>query len=205
MDIGSLLLSLALLLLVGFIVARPILERRGAREKEISRADQLAAERESLLTALRDLDFDHATGKIGDEDYAPQRAQLVAQGVAVLKQLDGVLSKSKEAFSPAAGEGTVSAEDEIERAIAARRKTQAAPNAADQIEAEVAARRKPAPTANAVTCPHCGAAAKPGDRFCPKCGQTLALTCANCGAPAHPGDQFCATCGTKLQPVGAAG
>jgi len=197
MDIGSLLLSLALLLLVGFIVARPILEQRGAREKEISRADQLVAERESLLTALRDLDFDHATGKISDEDYAPQRAQLVAQGVAVLKQLD--------ALRPALREDTASAADEIERAVAARRKTRAAATVEDQIEAEVAARRKPVPAANAVICPNCGASAQPGDRFCPKCGQTLALTCANCGAPAHPGDQFCATCGTKLQPVGATG
>ena len=170
MDIGSLLLGLALFLLVAFIVARPILEQQGVREKEISRADQLAAERDSLLNALRDLDFDHATGKIGDEDYAPQRAQLVAQGVAVLKQLDALGSNR----------GAASADDEIERAVAARRKTRAGPNVEDQIEAEVSTRRRPAPAADAVKCPACG-------------------------HPAQPDDRFCAKCGTKLQPVGASG
>lgn len=210
MDIGSLLLGLALLLVVAFIVARPVLERQSMPEKETSQADRLAAERETILAALRDLDFDHATGKISDEDFTPQRAQLVAQGVAVLKQLD--------ALSPAMPERAVSAEDAIERAVAARRRSdharvapRAAQSADDLIEAEVAARRKPAPVQRAapasdsVTCPHCGALAKPGDRFCPKCGQVLDLSCPTCARPIQPDDRFCAACGAKLQPAETAG
>ena len=211
MDLGSLLLGLALLLLVAFIVARPILERRDMPDQEISRADQLVAERESLLAALRDLDFDHATGKISDEDYTPQRAQLVAQGVAILKQLD--------ALGPALPEHAVSAEDEIERAVAARRRSslerratpaaRAVQSADDLIEAAVAARRKPAPAQHpapdGVTCSNCGALAKPGDRFCPKCGRVLARVCPTCAHPVQPGDRFCAACGAKLQPAEAAG
>ncbi len=206
MDIGSLLLGLALLLLVAFIVARPILDRQGLPEKETSQAERLAAERETLLAALRDLDFDHATGKISDEDYTPQRARLVAQGVAVLRQLDAV--------GPAMPEHALSAEDAIERAVAARRRPdgarvapRAAQSADDVIEAEVAARRKsapvqrPAPTPDSVTCANCGALAKPGDRFCPKCGQVLALTCPTCAHLIRPDDRFCAACGAKLQPA----
>jgi len=211
MDLGSLLLGLALLLLVAFIVARPILERRDMPDQEISRADQLVAERESLLAALRDLDFDHATGKISDEDYTPQRAQLVAQGVAILKQLD--------ALGPALPEHAASAEDEIERAVAARRRSslehratpaaRAVQSADDLIEAAVAARRKPAPAQHpapdGVTCSNCGALAKPGDRFCPTCGRVLAGVCPTCAHPVQPGDRFCAACGAKLQPAKAAG
>jgi len=211
MDLGSLLLGLALLLLVAFIVARPILERRDMPDQEISRADQLVAERESLLAALRDLDFDHATGKISDEDYTPQRAQLVAQGVAILKQLD--------ALGPALPEHAASAEDEIERAVAARRRSslehratpaaRAVQSADDLIEAAVAARRKPAPAQHpapdGVTCSNCGALAKPGDRFCPTCGRVLAGVCPTCARPVQPGDRFCAACGAKLQPAKAAG
>ena len=213
MDLGSLLLGLALLLLVAFIVARPILERRDMPDQEISRADQLVAERESLLAALRDLDFDHATGKISDEDYTPQRAQFVAQGVAILKHLD--------ALGPALPEHAVSAEDEIERAVAARRRSslerratpaaRAVQSADDLIEAAVAARRKPAPAQrpapapDGVTCSNCGALAKPGDRFCPKCGRVLARVCPTCAHPVQPGDRFCAACGAKLQPAKAAG
>ena len=236
MDFGSLLLSFALLLLVGFVVARPLLEPHRATEKGISPAGRLAAQRDSLLTALRDLDFDHATGKIGDDDYSPQRAQLVAQGVAVLKQLD--------ALRPATPEPALSAEDALERTIAARRRpasdgrrssseerAQPAPRAAhsadDLLEAAVAARRtatagrdveasiesqvkarrkpasvpQPAAASGKVTCPNCGAPAQPGDRFCPKCGHTLALACPECGRPVQPTDRFCAACGANLQPA----
>jgi RNA polymerase subunit RPABC4/transcription elongation factor Spt4 len=203
MDIGSLLLGLALFLLVAFVVAAPLFERRQLHEKELSAADTLTAERETLLTALRDLDFDHATGKISAEDYAPQRAQLVAQGVEVLKQLDA-LGLSERA--PAAD-----GDDAIERAIAARRKPATGRTADESIEAQIAARRKPAsdqrpaPAAGKVTCSNCGTLANSGDRFCPKCGQTLALTCLECGRPIRPGDHFCAACGAKLQPAEAAG
>jgi double zinc ribbon protein len=229
MDFGSLLLSLALLLLVAFLVARPLLEQRGTPEKESGPADQLLAQRDSLLVALRDLDFDHATGKISDDDYTPQRAQLVAEGVAVLKQLD--------ALRPATLEPAQSAEDALERAIAARRRSLAeegarpAPRTAQSaddlleaavagqrtatagrdveasIESQVKARRKPAsapqPAAASgkVTCPNCGTPAQPGDRFCPKCGHTLALACPECGRPVQPTDRFCAACGANLQPA----
>src|SRR5574341_249333 len=206
MDIGSLLLGLALLLVVAFIVARPILERQSMPEKETSPADRLAAERETVLAAMRDLDFDHATGKISDEDYTPQRARLVAQGVAVLKQLD--------ALSPAMPERALSAEEAIERAVAARRRSdrarvapRAAQSADDLIEVEVAARRKsapvqrPAPASDAVTCPHCGALTRPCDRFRPERGQVLALPSPPCARPIQPDDRFCAACGAKLQPA----
>ena len=96
MDIGSVFLGLALGLLIVFIVAQPFLEGQGVREKKLSETDALITEREQLLTALRDLDFDHATGKITEEDYAPQRAQLVAQSAAVLKQLDDLLPTARD-------------------------------------------------------------------------------------------------------------
>ncbi len=78
------------------------------------------------------------------------------------------------------------ADDELERRIQAMRK----------------ARRhtaKPAPAAGGA-CPRCGAPYDPGDRFCAKCGASLAqaLVCANCGAPYDPGDKFCVKCGKPL-------
>jgi hypothetical protein len=203
MDLGSLLLGLALFLLVAFIVARPLIEKRGLREKELGPADRLIARRDIILNALRDLDFDHATGKIADDDYAPQRAQLVAQGVAVLKQLDE-LGAVGERLQPGA--------DRIEQAVAARRRARrdGEGESDDPIEAAIAARRRSASAPvsasgavgaplQGVTCPHCGAAAQAGDRFCSRCGQSLSLTCAACGTPAHPDDRFCARCGAKLQ------
>lgn len=111
MDLGSIFIGALLFALVIFLVAQPLIEQRGVREKRVTRTDALLAERETILDALRDLDFDHAMGKLTTEDYTPQRLQLVARGAAVLRELDtlGVTTAA-------------SAEDEIERAVAARRK-----------------------------------------------------------------------------------
>ena len=131
MDIGSLLISAALAIVVAFVVAQPLVEGRNTREKPVSQLDRLTAERETVLTALRDLDFDHATGKLSDEDYAPQRAALVAQGVEVLKQLEA-----------AGHNGKGRAEDALEREISRRRKSPTAKNVDELIEAEVESRRR---------------------------------------------------------------
>jgi hypothetical protein len=145
MDLGSILLGLALLLVVTFVVLRPLLERPGAGKPDEPPANPLLLTRDQVLTQLRDLDFDHATGKLNEDDYAAQRAQLMAQGVAVLKELD---SQAAASAGPEA--------DEIERAILQRR-----------------ALRPAAPTPAAHTCPNCSAAVSAADRFCPQCGHAL--------------------------------
>jgi hypothetical protein len=210
MDIGSILLGLALLFLVSFIVARPLLEGSRFRERQPGPADQLLAERERVLVQLRDLDFDHATGKIMDADHAAQRAVLVARGVELLKQLDALAAAVTPA-APAArranGHGyTVDAE--IEAAVARARRPAAVP-VEDEIEALVAQRRaRMAPAGSSVAapaaCAECGAAVGPNDRFCPKCGAAQTIACPACGRPARAADQFCGSCGQRL-PARASG
>src|SRR5690348_8556627 len=157
MDIGSILLGLALLLVIAFIVARPLLEPPAVRDLPASPADRLLARREQVLAQLRDLDFDSATGKFNAEDYAAQRAQLVAEGVDILKQLDALGVSSEQAAAPATLAGAPASApsgapaDEIEAAVAqlrARRAAAGRPAAApsktaigEEIEASVAARR----------------------------------------------------------------
>ena len=166
-----------------------------------------------MLTQLRDLDFDRATGKFNDVDYAAQRAQLVAEGTGILKQLDAL---GLAAEPPA---------DSIEAAVAELRARRAgsappAPKLAGPasldaaIEARVAERRgagglvapagaNPPGPAN-LACVECGAEVLPNDRFCPKCGLPLTVNCGNCGRLARAGDQFCAQCGQSL-PAAAPG
>ncbi len=221
MDIGSLLLGLALLLVIAFIVVRPLLEQTAAHEQLASPADQLLGNREQVLTQLRDLDFDQAMGKINQEDYAAQRAQLVGQGVGILKQLDVLGMRDAAAAEPA---GAVAVEaapaDEIEAAVAklrARRAASAKPAPAKrsldaEIEASVAERRaadlgKQAvaklPGAEKLACARCGTEVLPNDAFCPKCGSALTIACGHCGRVARAGGQFCAQCGQPLPaPVG---
>jgi hypothetical protein len=138
-------------------------------------ASSLEAQRESLYTQIKELDMDHATGKVNDEDYAPMRAELVAQAAAVLKQLDGVATTSS---TPTPATSPVAAQtDEVEAMIAARRKPRspaAAKTADTTAEAAIAARRKTSvSSATSATCPKCGKPISADDAFCAKCGAAL--------------------------------
>lgn len=52
-----------------------------------------------------------------------------------------------------------------------------------------------------MTCPSCGAANRPGRRFCSKCGAALSVVCGACGFTNEPGDEFCGGCGQRLAPA----
>lgn len=199
MEIGSLFVGLALLALVAFVIAQPFLENQGVREHRVTPRDALEAERDQVLDALRDLDFDHTMGKITEEDYTPQRTFLMGRGAAVLQQLDAL------AAVPTNGHGRAPAavEDQLEQAIAARRKgPRRDPDA--QMEAAIAARRT---AAAGPACSRCGTPANAGDRFCAKCGGTLTPSpvCTECGTPLKAGDRFCGKCGAKVLDTAATG
>lgn len=117
MELPSILLGLALFAGVAFLVAQPLLQDRAFATPTVTEADQLAAQRDMVLTALRDLDFDFSTGKITAEDYHPQRAALVQDGVKLLKQLDALAPAQPQAPAPASAD----LEAQLEAAISARR------------------------------------------------------------------------------------
>ncbi|MCU1282620.1 MAG: hypothetical protein JWM53_6166 [bacterium] len=54
----------------------------GKRRKELER------EKQSLLKALKELDFDHQMGKVSDKDFADIGATYRARAIRVMRQLD---------------------------------------------------------------------------------------------------------------------
>jgi hypothetical protein len=172
LEIMAMLSGLMILAAVAFYVGRPLMpSRRGANFGGDSLS--LDAKRESLYTQIRELDLDHATGKVNDEDYARLRADLVAEAAAVLKQIDGVAQPVPTAAA---------ATGDVEALIAARRKTRsstaaptsAAPKLSDaDAEAAIAARRKTVAPASELKCPQCGKPISTADAFCAKCGAAL--------------------------------
>ncbi len=183
MDIGSILLLLALLVLTGLFIARPLIDREAVvvspeddqQEHEIS---TLLAERDRVLTALQELDFDHALGKIPEQDYPVQRAVLLQQGADVLRKLD-----EYDQVAPAND-----IEERIEEAIAERRaisvgQAETDPesitpvlvmDADDEVEVQLANRKRARQDKSAGFCPQCGRPVQKSDSFCPKCGYALA-------------------------------
>ncbi len=49
-----------------------------------------------------------------------------------------------------------------------------------------------------VSCPSCGAQARKGFVFCPRCGSAITRTCPQCGRAVEPGWINCAYCGARL-------
>lgn len=174
MDIGAILFVLALLLLVGSYVARPIFEptpkSAAGGSPQLSR---LQARRERLLDAIQELDTDHELGKVLDEDYREQRRRLAAEGAAVLRQLDqlndGVQPGGEQLAS------TALAEPERQPAAAAvPTGTAGQPAHQGQLERELEARVTAIKGKRAAGyCPACGSPVMAGDRFCSNCGTVL--------------------------------
>lgn len=173
MDIGSVFLILALLLLVGLFVSRPLFERKAvAVSRDEHEHSYLMAERDRILNALHELDFDHTLGKIPESDYPAQRAALLQRGADILRQMDE--------YDQAESSG--SWEEQIESAIADRRGRAIEPDkehstpaqADDDLESLIAARRRSKQEKTAGFCSQCGRAVQVSDKFCPNCGSGLA-------------------------------
>jgi hypothetical protein len=113
------------------------------------------------------LDFDFNLGKVPEEAYPEQRAELLQRGAAVLQKLD-------ELAPPAASRKTAAsaATARIERAAAAG-DVASKVLADDRIESLLAARRAARRSKSAGFCPRCGKPVLTSDRFCPNCGKSL--------------------------------
>src|SRR5512139_496661 len=107
--------GVVILAAIGFYVSRPLVQsRRVGQPNGAADVQSLEAQRESLYTQIKELDLDHATGKVNEEDYARLRADLVAQAVAVLKQIDGAAQQPPLVAAKTASPATPSAEDDVE-------------------------------------------------------------------------------------------
>lgn len=181
MDIGSIFLILGLFVLVVLYISRPFLEPKSApAAAEDHELSSLLAERDRILTALQELDFDFALGKIPEADYPGQRVALLQRGADILRQLDTLRPEHSQEDTEA----------RLEAVIAARRADAAggagvrvAPNGAasrlvhtpdDDLEAVIASRRREQKEKAGGFCPQCGRPVQKSDRFCPKCGKPLA-------------------------------
>lgn len=92
---AALVLGAVLALLAVAFVARPFLREpapRSDRLDDLGEADrrrlELVEERDRALSALKELEFDHRTGKVTDEDYRVQVGPLRRRAAEALKALE---------------------------------------------------------------------------------------------------------------------
>ena len=158
MDLAAILFLIALLLAVSLYLVTPLLgNNRMPVAEETQEVSSLLAERERLLNALQELDFDYQLGKIPEEDYPTQRADLLRRGTDVLKQLD-ILAPARAARAEQESRAAEAPADALSD---------------DEIESMLAARRKAHKTKSAGFCPRCGKPILVTDQFCSHCGKAL--------------------------------
>jgi hypothetical protein len=168
----SLILVMLVVVLIVLFVTQPFTVRR-RRQVEASQAlSSLLAERDRVLTALKELDFDNSLGKIPSDSYPQQRLALVQQGARILRSIDQLAP-----VPAAAPTAAVQNDDPVEAFLAARRAGHS-PEAVqveddEQAEQLIASRRKSQSAKPAKFCPNCGRSLREADRFCPGCGQPV--------------------------------
>lgn len=193
MDIGSIFLILALLIFVGLFIGRPLLERRAISvSQEEQDLSSLLAERDRIINALQELDFDFSLGKIPEEDYPIQRNIMLQKGANVLRQIDENTDQSKDEDLEALIEDAIAARradhdhrlasvpasspadlEEAPQPVGQELPRGGAFHQDDEIEARIAARRRNRQDKSAGFCPQCGNPIQKSDRFCPRCGANL--------------------------------
>lgn len=135
---------------VGLVVwvGEPLVRRGRMRETKADAQgdtiERLNLQKETLYTAIRDLDFDYQTGKVAPEDHAVLRRQMETEAADILRQLD--------LADPLADLDLV-AEQQI---LAYRQKEDAGLTLAAE-----------------ETCPVCGTGLATDQTYCPICGQLL--------------------------------
>jgi hypothetical protein len=112
--------------------------------KNVRLAD-LYSRRDNLLAAIKEIEFDHAMGKISAEDFAEMNSRYRQEAVTVLQRVDALNG----------GNGAT------QKSMRAQK-----------LEAELRALRSQKRNKGAF-CSACGAAIGAQDRFCGHCGQQL--------------------------------
>ena len=91
----ALLIAAVLAVVCAIAVALPFLREPAARDDRLQAPDDLeqrrlaiAEERDRALAALKELEFDHRTGKISDDDYRAQVGPLRRRAAEALRALE---------------------------------------------------------------------------------------------------------------------
>lgn len=142
--IGAALLTGGVIL---YILLPVIQGRRASLERSEDELTESEAKKRVSLLALRDVEYDFATGKLDETDYKELKGEISREALAAFRDVE--------------------AESDIRRRGATRR----AAEGAGGIEADIAAVREG--LRRGTTCRTCGNSNADGSRFCASCGAQL--------------------------------
>jgi len=150
------------------------LEALAAQNRDV---DALVEDKRRVLRALKDLENEHAIGKIDDADYETIAAQYRQEAKALMREMD-------HNAAPALAEA-----ERIAREYLAKQGLGAQASAGSAVKSDVRGSRATV-------------GADPGDDR-EKASERLRVVCPACAASNEPDAAFCKKCGTAVRAAGA--
>ena len=158
MEISSIIVGVGLFAVSIVYVILPFRQNQLKMTTTLGPHTTQKGQREAVLSALRELDFDFRTGKISEEDYTPLRTQLMAEAAQYME------TEEKEA-------------EQLEALIRTRRAAQKQGLKCEHCDAPIrAGQRFCSKCGSAIhyeQCPSCGKKIQTGDLFCSACGNKI--------------------------------
>lgn len=177
MEIGAILFSLAMLLLVAAYVLQPLAgSGRGGYRDSNRELSALQAERDRVLDSIQEIDMDHSMGKVSEEDYQRQRQALALEGAEILRKIDKLqlsLDAEPRGKTPEIELEAAVAELRGKSSVESRELEAAGTEARGKSSAPSPQKAQGASDPIEVACPTCGEGIVRRDRFCSNCGEAL--------------------------------
>ena len=164
-------LGLAVALAAGvlWIVFQPLVRRGPTALAPAEPLDPEETTRGVALTALKEIEFDRATGKLSDADYEELKARYTGAALAALRKDPGV-----------------GGPDDVEALVAGRVRSLRSARASTPSPTPACPACGPRPEPDAVFCSSCGFRLEPP------------AWCTACGAQLPRDSRYCESCGTRV-------
>ena len=160
MEITSIIVGVGLFAVSIVYVILPFRQKRLKTTSTLDARASQKGQRDAVLSALRELDFDFRTGKISEEDYTPLRTQLMAEAAQYID------TEAKES-------------EQLEALIRTRRAAQKQGLKCEHCDAPIRTGQrfcsKCGSAINEEQCPSCGKKIQTGDLFCSACGNKIQI------------------------------
>lgn len=121
--------------------------------------------KESLLSAIKDIEFDYGLGKLSREDFEELRDKYKVEAASALREIDILINQT----------GKIMTDDDLEKEISAERKLLLSDYEDEEIEKEILRAREAAWQIGEerLICTECGNESRRGDLFCSMCGAKM--------------------------------
>jgi NADH pyrophosphatase NudC (nudix superfamily) len=171
----EIILALVIALLAALFISMPFFFKRKTAggdeyfpDPRAEKSKELGSRKDSLLTAIKDIEFDYGLGKLSREDYEELHGKYRSEAAGLLKEIESL---------GAGAEAEGGDDDDIEREIRAQRGKFVSSYDDEELEKEILRAREASWNEGPERfCPKCGSGRAQDDQFCSKCGAKLNQT-----------------------------